>query len=58
METISNDLKQQLETSTSLKTKNKIVVGTTVYDGSKIKTYPKIAHKNNAVYGGFPAKTC
>lgn len=58
MEPISNDLKQQLETSTSLKTKNKIVVGTTVYDGSKIKTYPKIAHKNNAVYGGFPAKTC
>ena len=58
MEAISNDLKQQLETSTSLKTKNKIVVGTTVYDGSKIKTYPKISHKNNAVYGGFPAKTC
>ncbi len=55
---ISDKLKTQLSTSTSIKVKNKIVVGTTEYDGSIIKTYPKISHSNVSVFGGFPAKTC
>ena len=55
---ISDDLKTQLSTSTSIKVKNKIVVGTTEYDGSVIKTYPKMSHSNASVFGGFPAKTC
>lgn len=55
---ISNELKNKLNTSTSIKVKNKIVVGTTEYDGSVIKTYPKLSHKNSSVFGGFPAKTC
>ena len=55
---ISNELKNKLNTSTSIKVKNKIVVGTTEYDSSIIKTYPKISHKNSSVFGGFPSKTC
>lgn len=55
---ISNELKNKLNTSTSIKVKNKIVVGTTEYDSSIIKTYPKISHKNSSAFGGFPAKTC
>lgn len=55
---ISNELKNKLNTSTSIKIKNKIVVGTTEYDGSIIKTYPKLSHKNSSVFGGFPSKTC
>lgn len=55
---ISNELKNKLNTSTSIKIKNKIVVGTTEYDSSIIKTYPKLSHKNSSVFGGFPSKTC
>lgn len=55
---ISNELKNKLNTSTSIKVKNKIVVGTTEYDSSIIKTSPKISHKNSSVFGGFPSKTC
>ena len=55
---ISNELKNKLNTSTSIKVKNKIVVGTTEYDSSIIKTYPKMSHKNSSAFGGFPAKTC
>lgn len=55
---ISNELKNKLNTSTSIKVKNKIVVGTTEYDSSIIKTSPKISHKNSSAFGGFPAKTC
>lgn len=55
---ISNELKNKLNTSTSIKIKNKIVLGTTEYDSSIIKTYPKLSHKNSSVFGGFPSKTC
>lgn len=55
---ISNELKTQLNTSTSIKVRNKIVMGTTEYDSSLIKTYPKISHTNPSVFGGFSSKTC
>lgn len=55
---ISDELKNKLGTSTSIKVKNKIIVGTTEFDGSVIKTNPKISHSNSTIFGGFPAKTC
>lgn len=55
---ISDELKNKLSTSTSIKVKNKIIVGTTEFDGSVIKTNPKISHSNSTIFGGFPAKTC
>ena len=58
MYTISNGYKNLLETSLSLSPKSKIVVDGTIYDGSVIKTYPKISHKNSKMIGGFPTKTC
>ena len=58
MYAISNNYKNLLETSLSFSPKSKIVVDGTTYDGSVIKTYPKISHKNSAMIGGFPTKTC
>lgn len=55
---ISDELKNKLSTSTSIKVKNKIIVGTTEFDGSVIKTNTKISHSNSTIFGGFPAKTC
>lgn len=58
MYAISNDYKNLIENSLSLSPKSKIVVDNIEYDGSILKTYPKITHKNSAMIGGFPAKTC
>ena len=58
MYAISNNYKNLLETSLSLSPKSKIVVDGATYDGSVIKTYPKISHKNSKMIGGFPTKTC
>lgn len=58
MYAISNDYKSLIENSLSLSPKSKIVVDNTEYDGSILKTYPKITHKNSTMIGGFPAKTC
>ena len=58
MYAISNDYKNLIENSLSLSPKSKIVVDNTEYDGSILKTYPKITHKNSTMIGGFPAKTC
>ena len=58
MYAISNNYKNLLETSLSFSPKSKIVVDGTTYDGSVIKTYPKISHKNGTMIGGFPTKTC
>ena len=57
MYAISNNYKNELEQKTSLKTKSKIVVDNVEYV-SEIKTTPKITHKNSAMIGGFPIKTC
>lgn len=57
MYAISNNYKNELEQKTSLKTKSKIVVDNVEYV-SKIKTTPKVTHKNSAMIGGFPIKTC
>ena len=54
---ISSSYKNLLETSTSLKSKSKITVDNQEYI-SQIKTYPKISHKTDSMFGGFPAKTC
>lgn len=54
---ISSSYKNLLETSTSLKSKSKIIVDNQEYI-SQIKTYPKISHKTDSMFGGFPAKTC
>lgn len=58
MYAISNNYKNLIENSLSLSPKSKIVVDNTEYDGSILKTYPKITHKNSTMIGGFPAKTC
>lgn len=57
MYAISNNYKNELEQKTSLKTKSKIVVDNVEYI-SEIKTTPKISHKTNSMFGGFPIKTC
>lgn len=57
MYAISNNYKNELGQKTSLKTKSKIVVDNIEYV-SEIKTTPKITHKNSAMIGGFPIKTC
>ena len=54
---ISSSYKNLLETSTSLKSKSKIIVDNQEYI-SQIKTYPKISHKTDSMFGGFLAKTC
>ena len=58
MYAISNDYKNLIENSLSLSPKSKIVVDNTEYDGSILKTYPKITHKNSTMIGGFPSKIC
>lgn len=58
MYAISNNYKNLIENSLSLSPKSKIVVDNIEYDGSTLKTYPKITHKNSTMIGGFPAKTC
>lgn len=54
---ISNNLKNILETTTSLNSRSKIVVDNQEYI-SELKSYPTISHKNSKMIGGFPAKTC
>lgn len=58
MYAISNEYKSLIETSLSLSPKSKIIVDNVEYDGSVIKTYPKVSHKNSTMIGGFPSKTC
>ena len=58
MYVISNEYKSLIESNLSLSPKSKIVVDNIEYDGSVLKTYPKITHKNSTMIGGFPAKTC
>ena len=57
MYAISNNYKEELEQKTSIKSRSKIVVNNTEYT-SIIKTTPKISHKTNSMFGGFPIKTC
>lgn len=54
---ISNDLKNILETTTSLNSRSKIVVDNQEYI-SELKSYPTISHKNSKMIGSFSAKTC
>lgn len=53
---ISNELKNKLNTSTSIKVKNKIVVGTTEYDGSVIKHIPNYPIKTLLFLEDFQQK--
>ena len=57
MYTISNNLKNILETTTSLNSRSKIVVDNQEYI-SELKSYPTISHKNSKMIGSFSAKTC
>lgn len=57
MYTITNNYKNELEEKTSIKSKSKIIVNNIEYT-SIIKTTPKISHKSNSMFGGFPIKTC
>lgn len=57
MYTISNNLKNILETTTSLNSRSKIVVDNQEYI-SELKSYPIISHKNSKMIGSFSAKTC
>lgn len=57
MYTISNNLKNVLETTTSLNSRSKIVVDNQEYI-SELKSYPTISHKNSKMIGSFSAKTC
>lgn len=57
MYTISNNLKNILETTTSLNSRSKIVVDNQEYI-SELKSYPTISHKNSKMIGCFSAKTC
>lgn len=54
---ISNNLKNILETTTSLNSRSKIVVDNQKYI-SELKSYPTISHKNSKMIGSFSAKTC
>lgn len=54
---ISNNLKNILETTTSLNSRSKIVVDNQEYI-SELKSYPTISHKNSKMIGSFSAKTC
>lgn len=54
---ISNNLKNILETTTSLNSRSKIVVDNQEYI-SELKSYPTISHKNSKMIGCFSAKTC
>ncbi len=55
---ISDNYKNYIENNTSMSPKSKIVVEGIEYSGNVIKTVPKISHKNEKMFGGFPAKTC
>lgn len=57
MYTITNNYKNELEEKTSIKSKSKIIVNNIEYT-SIIKTTPKISHKSNSMFGGFPIKIC
>lgn len=54
---ISNEYKNKLEQTTSIKSKSKIIVNNVEYT-SIIKSTPKFSHKNSSMIGGFPIKTC
>lgn len=54
---ISNNLKNILETTTSLNSRSKIIVDNQEYI-SELKSYPTISHKNSKMIGSFSAKTC
>lgn len=58
MQNVSNEYKNQINTSYSLSPKCKIKIGNVEYLGNVIKTFPKIKHSNTKIIGGFPAKTC
>ena len=55
---INDDYKNYIENNTSMSPKSKIVVDGIEYSGNVIKTVPKISHKNEKMFGGFPTKTC
>lgn len=55
---ISDSYKNYIETKTSITSKSKIIVDGVEYTGKVIKTTPKISHKTEKMFGGFPAKSC
>lgn len=56
MYSVSNNYKNYIKTNLSLSPKCKIVVDNTTYDGSVIKTTPKITYKCDRPFGEFPSK--
>lgn len=56
MYSVSKNYKNYIKTNLSLSPKCKIVVDNTTYDGSIIKTTPKITYKCDRSFGEFPTK--
>ena len=56
MYSVSSSYKNYIKTNISLSPKSKIVIDDVTYDGSIIKTFPKIVQNCSKSFGEFPAK--